>query len=55
LGYRRNRAGLHSHSLRADHFARRLSKCLGRETTFSRPSDLPRSFVDMHSTQMNAR
>jgi len=45
LGYRRNRASLHSHSLRAYHFARRLSKCLGRETTFSRLSDLSHAAV----------
>jgi len=49
LGYRRNRASLHSHSLRAYHFARRLSKCLGRETTFSRPSDLSHAAVRRHA------
>ena len=56
LGRRRNRAGVHGHSLRADNFARRLSERLGRETICSRPGDLSCTVVcRQHIERMNAR
>jgi len=54
LGRRRNRAGVHGDSLRADNFARRLSECLGRETICSRPGDLSSAVVCRNEFRMCA-